>query len=108
MCCCTALCCAFVVLVCRQYLEQLLTYLLSFYERTQPLSQVHKQLQKLTDEVEAAWKEGQVGVFEVLVVLGYGLWCGWVRVWVCLKVWRGSTDQVFAWTGCAARCLARC
>lgn len=48
----------------RDYLQQLLRYLLSFYERTQPLSQVQKQLQKLVGEVEAAWKEGQVPGWE--------------------------------------------
>lgn len=47
-------------MLCRDYLDQLLRYLLSFYERTQPLGQVHKQLQKLQEEVEAGWKEGQV------------------------------------------------
>lgn len=54
--CYAVLCCA----VRRDYLEQLLRYLLSFYERTQPLGQVHKQLNKLTEEVEAAWKDGMV------------------------------------------------
>jgi hypothetical protein len=60
--CCAILCCAVPcrAVLFREYLEQLLRYLLSFYERTQPLGQVHKQLQKLTEEVEAAWKEGQV------------------------------------------------
>lgn len=70
----------------RDYLQQLLHYLLSFYERTQPLSQVQKQLQKLVGEVEAAWKEGQVRV------AGYG----------------GSGMEGFASVGvsvCAAACV---
>eukprot|EP00879_Flechtneria_rotunda_P009192 GHRR01009625.1.p1 GENE.GHRR01009625.1~~GHRR01009625.1.p1 ORF type:complete len:514 (+),score=175.71 GHRR01009625.1:1274-2815(+) len=48
----------------REYLQRLLDYLLSFYERTQPLSQVHKQMAKLKDDIEAAWEQGQVPGWE--------------------------------------------
>jgi hypothetical protein len=45
---------------CREYLQSLLSYLLSFYERTQPLAQLQKQLSKLQEEVAERWGEGQV------------------------------------------------
>jgi splicing factor 3A subunit 3 len=54
----------------RDYLGSLLAYLLSFYERTQPLSQVAKQLAKLQAEVEAAWPEGQVSAGLSWVCIG--------------------------------------
>lgn len=59
---CCVLCYVLCYVLCRDYLDQLLRYLLSYYERTQPLGQVHKQLQKMQEEVEAGWKEGQVRV----------------------------------------------
>jgi splicing factor 3A subunit 3 len=49
-----------VVLFCRQYLQQLLAYLVSFYERTQPLAQLSKQLDKIQAETEEAFQQGQV------------------------------------------------
>jgi hypothetical protein len=44
----------------RQYLQQLLAYLVSFYERTQPLAQLSKQLDKIHSETEEAFQQGQV------------------------------------------------
>jgi hypothetical protein len=44
----------------RQYLQQLLGYLVSFYERTQPLAQLSKQLDKIQSETEEAFQQGQV------------------------------------------------
>lgn len=48
----------------RDYVEQLLNYLCSFYERTQPLAQYHKQLKKTEDEFGARWDAGQVAGWE--------------------------------------------
>lgn len=72
----------------RTYLSQLRDYLVSFYERTQPLAQLGKQLDKLTAEVADAWAQGQVRrgrmrccccaacVQRMLVM---GSWCCWMR-----------------------------
>eukprot|EP00878_Enallax_costatus_P015542 GHUV01016279.1.p1 GENE.GHUV01016279.1~~GHUV01016279.1.p1 ORF type:complete len:477 (+),score=184.94 GHUV01016279.1:401-1831(+) len=48
----------------RQYLQQLLEYLTGFYERTQPLSQLKKQMEKLQQEVEKTWEQGQLPGWE--------------------------------------------
>ncbi|KAF8066290.1 hypothetical protein HT031_002613 [Scenedesmus sp. PABB004] len=56
----------------RQYLSSLLAYLTSFYERTQPLSQLSRQLDKLRDEVAAAFDAGQLPGWEDKGVGGPG------------------------------------
>jgi hypothetical protein len=48
----------------RQYLESLLGYLDSFYQRTQPLAQADKQFGKLEAELEEKWGLGQVEGWE--------------------------------------------
>lgn len=48
----------------RQYLQQLLDYLVSFYERTQPLAQLSKQLDKIKAETEEAFQQGQLPGWE--------------------------------------------
>ncbi|GBF95619.1 splicing factor 3A subunit 3 [Raphidocelis subcapitata] len=42
----------------RQYLTSLLDYLVTFYERTQPLAQLPRQLAKLEEELRAAFDAG--------------------------------------------------
>ena len=44
----------------RDYVQAMLTYLTSFYDRTQPLSQLQKQLDKVKDEVAGQWESGEV------------------------------------------------
>lgn len=48
----------------RQYLEQLLDYLVLFYERTQPLAQLRKQLLKLEEELKVQFEAGEVAGWE--------------------------------------------
>jgi splicing factor 3A subunit 3 len=48
----------------RQYLQQLLDYLVSFYERTQPLAQLRRQLDKLEEELKGQFEEGAVPGWE--------------------------------------------
>ncbi|KIY97134.1 Splicing factor 3A subunit 3 [Monoraphidium neglectum] len=42
----------------RQYVQQLLDYLISFYERTQPLAQLRRQLDKLEEELRGQFEAG--------------------------------------------------
>jgi len=42
----------------RQYLQQLLDYLVSFYERTQPLAQLRRQLGRLEEELRQQFEAG--------------------------------------------------
>jgi splicing factor 3A subunit 3 len=49
---------------CRQYLSSLLDYTVSFYERTQPLAQLQRQLAKLEEELKAAFEAGTVPGWE--------------------------------------------
>mmetsp|Transcript_16887 Transcript_16887/g.30636 ORF Transcript_16887/g.30636 Transcript_16887/m.30636 type:complete len:624 (-) Transcript_16887:290-2161(-) len=46
----------------RIYTENLLSYLVSFLRRTQPLVPLDKQLDKVATEVEASWAEGKLGL----------------------------------------------
>ncbi len=48
----------------REYLTSLVAYLESFYRRTQPLAQMHKQLGRLEAELEERWGPGQVQGWE--------------------------------------------
>ena len=48
----------------REYLTSLVAYLESFYRRTQPLAQMHKQLGRLESELEERWGSGQVQGWE--------------------------------------------
>lgn len=48
----------------RQYLQQLLDYLVSFYERTQPLAQLRRQLAKLEEELRRAFDAGEAPGWE--------------------------------------------
>ena len=44
----------------RDYVEGLFGYLLSFYQRTQPLGQAFKQMLKTEEEVRAKWSRGEI------------------------------------------------
>ncbi|PRW61113.1 splicing factor 3A subunit 3 [Chlorella sorokiniana] len=48
----------------REYLQALVAYLESFYERTQPLSQLSRQYEKLEAEFAEKWQAGQVAGWE--------------------------------------------
>ncbi|KAI8468016.1 MAG: splicing factor 3a, subunit 3 [Monoraphidium minutum] len=48
----------------RQYLQQLLDYLVSFYERTQPLAQLRRQLDRLEEEARRAFDAGEAPGWE--------------------------------------------
>eukprot|EP00898_Chlorokybus_atmophyticus_P001824 jgi/Chlat1/2642/Chrsp178S02486 len=43
----------------KAYLEELLVYLTSFFERTQPLEDVHKLLKQADEDFEQRWEEGR-------------------------------------------------
>ena len=44
------------VVGCREYLQNLLAYLESFHERTQPLAQMQKQLKKVMSQMDVTLK----------------------------------------------------
>jgi len=44
----------------KTYMTSLLSYLQSFYERSQPLSQIERAMQRTEEQFEAAWEQGQI------------------------------------------------
>jgi len=48
----------------RCYLDSLISYLSSFFERTQPLAQLNRQLSRLDEEFEARWAAGEAQGWE--------------------------------------------
>jgi hypothetical protein len=56
----------------REYLQQLLDYLVSFYERTQPLAQLRRQLEKLEEELQGQFAAGGAPGWEDKGVGGAG------------------------------------
>ncbi len=48
----------------REYLQQLLSYLESFYQRTQPLASLSRQYSKLEEDLRHDWAEGTVPGWE--------------------------------------------
>jgi hypothetical protein len=48
----------------REYLDQLRSYLQGFYERTQPLASVGRQLSKMAEDLQPAWEAGTLPGWE--------------------------------------------
>lgn len=65
-----------------EYVQTLYTYLVSFFDRTLPLINVHTQIRQEEEQFEAAWAAGQVegwqsesGKQSSAAPAGEGIWC---------------------------------
>ena len=96
-----------------EYVQTLYNYLVSFFDRALPLTDIHQKIKEEEEKFEAAWAAGEVEGWETegkkAAPVGEGIWCPFCKLCDLLRILAElmSRSKELLETDCLRRPLER-